>query len=69
MHGAFKHGEAHAPCKSLVFKDGRYWCGLVLEADESRRYFLMHDLAMGAGCTSSLFNTDREEMIHARSLR
>lgn len=67
--GTFHHGAPHAPCRSLVFRDGRYWCGLVLEADEVRAEFIKKEMYMGAGCSSTLFNTDREEMLRARSLR
>jgi hypothetical protein len=48
-----------SPCPSLVFKDGRYWCEEVLKADNPR---IKEILAIGGGCSSSMFNTDRERM-------
>lgn len=51
------------PCKELVHKDGRYWCGLVLNASEEERELFEIDLGIGEGCCSSLFNTEREKML------
>ena len=55
-----KHG-AVAPCPSLRFHDGRYWCGEVEDAKtEKERNFIVGNLYIGAGCCSSL-NSDRRK--------
>ena len=38
------HGEIDEICPELIFKDGRYWCNLILEDDK-----LVKDMA-GQGC-------------------
>lgn len=62
MAGSQIHGPV-APCPSLVFRDGRYWCGLVLEADGNEKERLIDTLAVGEGCCSPL-NTDRNRKHH-----
>lgn len=52
-----------SPCPELRWHDDRYWCGLVEAADGQYRRDLMKDLAMGAGCPSTLFNTVRDTML------
>lgn len=47
-----------------VKAEGRYRCRLVLEAEtEERLWWVKQDLAIGGGCSSSLFNTQREDAI------
>jgi len=58
MLGSIKYGYK-TPCPSLVLKDGRYWCGEVLSADDERRPVIERDLAINAGCCSSM-NTQRQ---------
>ena len=58
--GATIHG-AQVPCPSLVFEDGRYWCGEVLTAERTNRSEaekLKSWLYIGVGCCSPL-NSDR----------
>lgn len=62
--GAYLHGPGR-DCPSLVFKDGRYWCGAVLDAEGERKQFLIDQLHIGAGCCSSL-NSDRQKMLRER---
>jgi len=51
----------HGPddkCPSLVEKEGRFWCGMILEAetngDTERAAWLRENLYVGAGCCSGL---------------
>jgi len=54
--------DASAPCKGLIFKEGRYWCQPLIKstgvAKGVVRKRLEGNLSIGAGCCSSL-NTDR----------
>jgi hypothetical protein len=52
------------PCKGLVWDEeqGRHLCKLMLEATGQLREFIGKGLAIGGGCSSSLFNTWREEL-------
>ena len=54
------------PCPLLVLKDGRYWCQIVL--DEPPDSELRREMAIGAGCSSPMFNNDRENMIRYKSV-
>ena len=56
--GADRYGEG-APCGGLVFKDGRHWCGAILEAPSSVKVVRSDTLCIGAGCCSPM-NTDRQ---------
>lgn len=49
-----------SPCRALIFKEGRYWCSLVLGELNSNP--IRDELAIGAGCCSSL-NSDRAHML------
>jgi hypothetical protein len=56
------NGAHHKPpCEFLVHKDGRFWCLLVLQFEDSAR--MKHDLAIGCGCSSSMFNTQRDAQL------
>lgn len=50
--GKHIHGDAQeAPCPSLVFQNGRFWCGAVLAADSmGLGPALRFSLGIGAGC-------------------
>lgn len=49
------------PCGGLVWDEaGRYWCRAVLEEPERTVVRLKEQMAIGAGCSSSLFNEQRE---------
>lgn len=52
------------PCQGLVWdeKKGRHLCKLILDSRGELRTFLMEVLAIGAGCSSSLFNDWRTEL-------
>lgn len=60
--GMIKHGYAHpVPCPSLLFskEDDRYVCGEYVNAPTpEERERIKRELAIGAGCCSSL-NSDR----------
>lgn len=58
--------SGHGPCPFLSYdgQEGRYWCGLVLQAPEERRRHLIGSLYIGAGCCSSL-NSDRTAILNA----
>lgn len=56
-----KQWETHG-CPALVWKKGRYWCKLVLDAkDADTAEEIKSDLAIGGGCCSSLFNQVRRD--------
>ena len=50
--------EGGKGCPSLVELKGRYWCGLYLNAAGEKKEDIKNELAIGAGCCSSL-NSDR----------
>lgn len=49
-------------CSFLYWENGRHWCSLITNTEKkvSNRYRM--DLAIGAGCSSSMFNTFRKEL-------
>lgn len=59
--GVLAHGPG-AECPSLVWKEGRYWCGEILKAEgEAAQEHLRQQLSVGEGCCMPLFNSLREE--------
>ena len=56
-------GATEAPCKFLVEAEGRKWCQLVLSVPEDKADHLKNILAIGAGCSSTLFNDVRDAQI------
>lgn len=56
------------PCGALRWdaRAGRYLCGIVLDEPERTRDRLKEQMAIGAGCSSPLFNEERERMIMSR---
>lgn len=58
--------EGGKGCPDLVEKDGRYWCGLYLRAAGPKKAKIKYELAIGEGCCSSLFNTEREKILRRR---
>ena len=65
MLGASLHGP-QAPCPELVFKDGKYRCRQVLNADPTRLAQLIEGLALGEGCCSPL-NSDYQRLLSSSS--
>jgi hypothetical protein len=65
-----RHG-GHAPCKELVWDEkGQNWrCGLMAKVSPEERQLMIDSMGIGAGCSSSLFNFSRDEMIRKRSSR
>lgn len=56
------YGNAITKCPALSYRDGRWWCDVVDNARGSLRDEYVKTLAIGAGCCSSLFNQDRENI-------
>lgn len=52
-----------SPCPALVEKAGRKWCKMVLQASGQKQRDCMEDLAIGAGCSSTMFNEMRDKQI------
>lgn len=67
VEGARLHGPGDN-CPSLVFSEGRYWCGAILEATEIEQKRLKASLHVGSGCCANL-NSDRQEMLHKLHLK
>jgi len=57
--GMLRYG-ADRPCPELQFDGRRFWCTLITGAVAPEKQRLSSELAIGAGCSSSLFNTQRE---------
>jgi hypothetical protein len=55
--GTALHGEnVEAPCPSMEFRDGRFWCGAVRLADEmGMGDILRFHMGIGMGCDSDDF--------------
>jgi hypothetical protein len=56
--------RVHGPgdkCPSLVWEDGRYWCGEILKSQDPEQ--LKRELYVGDGCCMALFNTLRQERL------
>jgi hypothetical protein len=58
LAGAQKHGFREGPCPEVREEDGRYWCGLVSDAEGEEKLKLIEMLSIGAGCSSAM-NSDR----------
>jgi|MudIll2142460700_1097286.scaffolds.fasta_scaffold00003_41 hypothetical protein len=58
----YTHFGHEIPCPALVEQGGRYWCKFVLETPVIYLAQLKDNLAIGAGCSSSL-NSDRQAII------
>lgn len=57
--------EKDGKCLELLWANGRYWCGLMLDAPkkyERNEQWYMSALCAGEGCCSPL-NSDRKAMI------
>lgn len=54
VRGCIEYG-VHKRCPGLIWNGGRYWCNLVLS-----KPILRDDIAIGAGCCSTMFNTYRD---------
>lgn len=44
-------------CPALIFKEGRFWCHLAEDPQ------IKEELYIGAGCSSSMFNQQREAFL------
>ena len=50
-------------CPYLVMVGIQWRCGVFLKADAEKRAAMTEDMGIGYGCGSSLFNSERDEMI------
>ena len=50
------------PCPELVYHDDRWWCRAIENARGPLRDHYEQDVAIGGGCSSSMFNQDREHI-------
>lgn len=55
--------DASKGCPYLELAGIQWRCGIFLRADAAKREAMTQDMGIGMGCSSTLFNTDREEMI------
>lgn len=58
--GLDAYGLARQQCPGLELKEGRFWCRLVTESSGEKNHLIRTNLCIGAGCSSSLFNNQRE---------
>jgi hypothetical protein len=58
--------DDHA-CEYLTKVGEIYRCGLYLKADEAMKIKIANALSFGGGCSSTLFNQDRERIIRKMS--
>jgi hypothetical protein len=49
-------------CPELIYRDDRWWCGLVEQQPEDRRGIYASEVAIGTGCSSSICNQDRSKI-------
>jgi hypothetical protein len=54
--------EGGKGCPALREIKGRYWCGLYLDAAGAKKANIERELAIGAGCCSSM-NSDRQAIL------
>ncbi len=50
-------------CPALILVDERFWCQLAIDNEEVKEW-----LHIGAGCSSALFNTQREAFLKGQGL-
>lgn len=62
--GRLRGAPVEAPCSFLTYRDGRHWCALVKQEPVAKSH-----MAIGAGCSSSLFNDWRNYPIINRTRR
>jgi len=53
----FTYDTASAVCPALIFKEGRFWCQLAEDPQ------IKEQLYIGAGCSSSMFNQQRDAFL------
>ena len=56
------HGHSLDKCPELVYHDGRWWCRAIEKATGPLASEYRSAVAIGGGCSSSLFNSDREKI-------
>ena len=55
--------NAEKGCPYLELAGIQWRCGIFLRADAAKREAMTQGMGIGMGCSSTMFNTDREEMI------
>ena len=55
--------DAKQGCRYLLLVGIQWRCGLFLNANAEKRAVMTANMGIGAGCSSTLFNGDREDMI------
>lgn len=59
------HGKTQpAPCPSMIFDSGRFWCGAVLMADELEPMYglaIRLKLGIGVGCDSNYLDEEEKD--------
>jgi len=56
------HGATGGRCKFLAYHDERWWCGLLDKMPEGpEKERTKHEMVIGAGCSSTLFNEWRDK--------
>jgi len=56
------YGGVLEKCPELVYRDGRWWCRAVENARGPLKRDYEEGVAIGGGCSSSLFNQDRKRI-------
>lgn len=55
--------DSKVGCRYLVQVGIQWRCSIFLNAGPMKRAAMTEDMGIGFGCSSTLFNTEREEMI------
>lgn len=63
--GWMMYQRVFGPCPGLTWneEEQRYFCQVVLDEPEAAREELKKRMAIGAGCSSAMFNTQREAQL------
>ncbi len=58
----YSQGATGGRCKFLTYHDERWWCGLLDKMPEgSEKEAIKYEMAVGYGCSSTLFNEWRDK--------
>ena len=61
--------DAARGCPYLTQIGIQFRCGIYLNADPAKQEAMARDMGIGAGCSSTLFNTDRDRMIKVLNIQ
>jgi len=56
------YGNGTTKCPALVYHDERWWCGIIEGLREPLLAGYKREMSIGAGCSSTMFNGDREKI-------